>query len=400
MILVDDKLVLFFSFKIPKSTTSELYDLSLGKSEFSQLDTAIEESTYLILKMGTDILRVERQSDIESKNMEKFLFRIKKDNNFNYLLENPSVLNFSEYNTESLNNKLWKTINSIKNDSNDKMFINEDYFLSKNDIIKFGNIKYIVKEISSNLKSDLNEIIEFNIDFCPSFKKFYNKESKDEKGKLILCDICNNYNCDEDNPLIKFCSCNYIHYECLKTKIEINSYKKEKEKVSNYYINNLKCKTCDFIFPLRFKLANKKFELINIEIPSEENTKYIILESIEKKIFYGYMKLIHVIQFDKNEDIINIGRNKMSNDMVICDPSISKEHAQFIYQENTGKILLKNLSKKFGSSVFIKNAINIGDKRMQIQIGKILFETQRMKFGEFDKNRKRRKTKYPLPSKY
>ena len=60
----------------------------------------------------------------------------------------------------------------------------------------------------------------------------------------------------------------------------------------------------------------------------------------------------------------------------------------------------KNLSKKFGSSVFIKNAINIGDKRMQIQIGKILFETQRMKFGEFDKNRKRRKTKYPLPSKY
>jgi hypothetical protein len=37
---------------------------------------------------------------------------------------------------------------------------------------------------------------------------------------------------------------------------------------------------------------------------------------------------------------------------------------------------------------------------MQIQIGKILFETQRMKFGEFDKNRKRRKTKYPLPSKY
>ena len=400
MILVDDKLVLFFSFKIPKSTTSELYDLSLGKSEFSQLDTAIEESTYLILKMGTDILRVERQSDIESKNMEKFLFRIKKDNNFNYLLENPSVLNFSEYNTESLNNKLWKTINSIKNDSNDKMFINEDYFLSKNDIIKFGNIKYIVKEISSNLKSDLNEIIEFNIDFCPSFKKFYNKESKDEKGKLILCDICNNYNCDEDNPLIKFCSCNYIHYECLKTKIEINSYKKEKEKVSNYYINNLKCKTCDFIFPLRFKLANKKFELINIEIPSEENTKYIILESIEKKIFYGYMKLIHVIQFDKNEDIINIGRNKTINDMVICDPSISKEHAQFIYQENTGKILLKNLSKKFGSSVFIKNAINIGDKRMQIQIGKILFETQRMKFGEFDKNRKRRKTIYTLPTKY
>ena len=116
MILVDDKLVLFLSFKIPKSTTSELYDFSLTRSEFFELDTAIEENTYIMLKMGTDILRVERQSDIESKNLEKFLFRIKKDNNYNYLLENPSILNFSEYNTEGLNNKLWRTINSIKND--------------------------------------------------------------------------------------------------------------------------------------------------------------------------------------------------------------------------------------------------------------------------------------------
>jgi hypothetical protein len=395
MILVDEKLVLKISFKIPKSLALSLYDFSLKKSDCYEINTVIEESTYIIIRMGKDILRAERQNDIESKSMEKLLFRIKRDSDFNYLLENPSAINISEYNAESLNDKLWYTINSNSN-SDKSLFINkEDYFICQYDIIKFGNIKYIVKEITIE-----NVPKEINFEFYPSIQTYYFSKNNDENGKEIICEICNKSECNEDNPIVKFCSCNYIHYECLKTKIEINSYKKEKEKVSNYYINNLKCKTCDFIFPLRFKLANKKFELINIEIPSEENTKYIILESIEKKIFYGYMKLIHVIQFDKNEDIINIGRNKTINDMVICDPSISKEHAQFIYQENTGKILLKNLSKKFGSSVFIKNAINIGDKRMQIQIGKILFETQRMKFGEFDKNRKRRKTKYPLPSKY
>ena len=395
MILVENKLVVFLSFKISKSSTSELFDFSSKRSEVHELVTAIEENTYIILKMGIDILRVERQSDIEFKNMEKFLFRIKKDDNFNYLLENPSILNFSEYNTESLNNKLWRPINSSQNELNDKKFINDDYYLSNNDILKFGNIKYLIKDMSPNL-SDLKEITEFKFDFYPSFKTYYNIETKDEKGNNIICDICNVSYCNENNPLIKFCSCHYMHYECVKTQIEKNTYIKENEKSKNYYINNLRCKTCDFILPLRFKLSEKKFEFINIEIPKGVN--YIILESIEKKVFYGNMKLIHVIKFKNDKDIINIGRNKKINDMIICDPSISKQHAQFIYDK--GKILLKNISNKFGSLVFIKNAINIGDKRIQIQTGKILFETQKMKFGEFEKYKKKKKTKYPLPSKY
>ena len=159
MILVDNKLVLYLSFKIPKSSTLELFDFSLKKSDIFELDTAIEENTYLILKMGIDILRVEHQSDIEFKNKEKFLFRVRKDNNFNYLLENPSILNFSEYNTESLNNKLWKTINSNQSELNDKIFINDDYYLSDNDILKFGNIKYLVKGLSPNLFKSISRTV-------------------------------------------------------------------------------------------------------------------------------------------------------------------------------------------------------------------------------------------------
>ena len=86
--------------------------------------------------------------------------------------------------------------------------------------------------------------------------------------------------------------------------------------------------------------------------------------------------------------------------MIVCDPSVSKEHAQLIYNQKENKILLKNLSKKFGSLALIKSAINIGNKRMQIQTGKFMFEIQKMKFGEFDEYKKKNKTKYPLPSKY
>ena len=137
MILENDKLVLFISFKIPKSLTSELFDFSLDKSKIIKLDTAIEESTYIVSKMGTVILRVDRQSNIESKNMEKFLFRVKKDNNFNYLIENPSFLNFFDYNTEGLYYIFLCIINFFYEYSKSKIFINYYFFFLRNDIFIF-----------------------------------------------------------------------------------------------------------------------------------------------------------------------------------------------------------------------------------------------------------------------
>ena len=395
MILVDEKLVLKISFKIPKSLALSLYDFSLKKSDCYEINTVIEESTYIIIRMGKDILRAERQNDIESKSMEKLLFRIKRDSDFNYLLENPSAINISEYNAESLNDKLWYTINSNSN-SDKSLFINkEDYFICQYDIIKFGNIKYIVKEITIE-----NVPKEINFEFYPSIQTYYFSKNNDENGKEIICEICNKSECNEDNPIVKFCSCNYIHFNCLQDKISKSTYTKENEKVKNYYINHLKCGTCDYIFPIHFKLGEKQYDLIKIEKPSTDSQiDYIILESIEKKIFYGYMKLIHVIEIKEDNDIISIGRNK-KNDMIVCDPSVSKEHAQLIYNQKENKILLKNLSKKFGSLALIKSAINIGNKRMQIQTGKFMFEIQKMKFGEFDEYKKKNKTKYPLPSKY
>ena len=396
MILVDEKLVLKISFKIPKSLALSLYDFSLKKSDCYEINTVIEESTYIIIRMGKDILRTERQNDIESKSMEKLLFRIKRDSDFNYLLENPSAINISEYNAESLNDKLWYTINSNSN-SDKSLFINkEDYFICQYDIIKFGNIKYIVKEITIE-----NVPKEINFEFYPSIQTYYFSKNNDENGKEIICEICNKSECNEDNPIVKFCSCNYIHFNCLKDKISKSTYTKENEKVKNYYINHLKCGTCDYIFPIHFKLGEKQYDLIKIEKPSTDSQiDYIILESIEKKIFYGYMKLIHVIQF-KNDEPIKIGRKNDDNDVIICDPSVSKEHAYFKYDKNKKSILIKNISNKFGTSVFIKNGKNFikEDEEIQIQTGRIMFKAQKIKMKKFNEFKKKNKTKYPLPNK-
>ena len=403
MIPVDDKLVLNLNIKLVKSLSSSLYDFGLKMKDYYEFDTAIEESTYIILKGAIEILRVDRQSDIESKRMENLLFRVKKDKDFNYLLENPSAINFSEYNTESLNNKLWYTINydSNSDDSKKEIFINNDYYLCENDILKFGNVKYIVKQISINSSKDQKEIREINFDFCPSIQTYFIDEIKEDNKNDIKCKICGSPDGSEQNPLIKFCSCNYIHFECLKKEIII--YKRDdKENVNNYYIKNLKCKSCDYIFPLRFKLGQKEYELVKIDIPDERNNDFIILESIEKKIFFGNMKIIHVIKFNDKKNIINIGRHKEKNDVVICDPSVSRKHAKLIFDKENGKILIKNISNTFGSLVFLKKEIKIDNdnKPMQIQTGKILMKAQRIKMKDFKEIKKNKKTKYPLPSKY
>ena len=111
------------------------------------------------------------------------------------------------------------------------------------------------------------------------------------------------------------------------------------------------------------------------------------------------MKIIHVIKLkEENTNIINIGRN-LTNDIIIRDPSISREHAELVYNKNNRKILLRNKSKKFGSLVLIKKLIKINNSKIQLQIGNVFLETQIIKYGDFEKI-KDKNTENPLPKKY
>jgi hypothetical protein len=96
-------------------------------------------------------------------------------------------------NIDIIKNKLWFIINSgkeemekiehkdkeneldNKNITNESEFQNEDYYLNENDVIKFGNIIYIVKEIHIRKgKEEDKEII---------------KKNENEKDKIYNYDI-------------------------------------------------------------------------------------------------------------------------------------------------------------------------------------------------------------------
>ena len=132
-------------------------------------------------------------------------------------------------------------------------------------------------------------------------------------------------------------------------------------------------------YPLSFKIKEKEqfFKFINIDINKKDN--YIVLESIENKIYYGHIKLLSVIKLDEKE--ISIGR-KEENDIIIPDPSISKVHAEMKFKN--GCILIKNKSETYGTLILVKKSLKINDKKIRLQIGKTIVETRQMRFGEFE----------------
>ena len=445
MILVSEKAILFIIFKF-KINSSEIANFSL--KELKEINTCLEDNTFICFKKDT-FIRVNNQSSIEPKKGEILLFKIRKNKNSNnYILENPIPIKISEDNSNSLNIKLWFILNHEKSDNDNDMIdiINDDYFLCEKDIVKFGNIKYIIQEINRRVIINVNIIREINnkiinnsktntntnsntensesntesnpdiqesketqdnydinslnensadiFDFLPTPKAYYTETITDKDN--IICYICNLKKCCKKNPLIKFCGCNFVHFYCLKENIKQKAkIIDEGNNVKNYYLRGLNCKKCHTIYPLKFKILNDVYEFYEIEKPTDSD--YMIMESIEHKIYFGQLKLIHVIKLNENTTI-KIGRKEKDNDMVICDPSISRKHAIIKYNKENRKILIKNISKKFGTLVLIKKALKINEKNIQLQIGKVFIEARTMKFGEFQK-KKNKYTKYPLTKK-
>ena len=409
MILVDDILGLFLNIKTYKKNISKLFDYC--SKEIKEINTFIENTTFLTRK-DDQYLRLDKQSDLESKKGEELIFYIRKNKNEEFTFENPvpfKNITFNLDNINNLNNKIWYVLNS----NNPNICQNEDYYLCQDDIIRMGNVKLIVKEVHIKNEKEFDEIeisnpMKYNINllnentgtifnFCPQIKK-YILFSEDSKNNKIKCNFCKKHECDKDNPLICFCSCNdyYFHFLCLKdriqkkTKIKQNSSKT----INNYYIKGeVSCQKCNLNYPLKFQIEGieKFYEFISIDTPKEGN--YLILESIENKLYYGSMKFIFVIGL--NEKVIKIGRGK-ANDVDICDPSISKRQAEIKYEK--GKIFLKNISEKYGTLILVKKSIKINDNIITLQVGRSVIQAKQMKYGEFRKLELNNKH-YPLSKK-
>ena len=144
---------------------------------------------------------------------------------------------------------------------------NTDYFINKDDIIKFGRVKYAINEI--NFTEDLEkmqidqtenlnlyDISELNKNTPPVFNFIFEAKLADENSEDKICKVCYHDSNDEANPLVNICEIctggiKFSHYECLKMwmKTKLNIKENEKKTVKSYNIKSYNCELCKTPYP-------------------------------------------------------------------------------------------------------------------------------------------------------
>ena len=368
-----------------KDTNNGLYDYN--SKEIKGYNTLISDKIY-IKRKGQDILE---ESFFNENDNEENLFKVSKVNEEKYIFENEVETNMeqNEKNISKINNKIWFVVGKK----------NKKYYLTNNDIIKFGRIKFMIIEesiFSGDIKyslqvpsqEDISKINKENSNKEKIFNLFKEvklleiKKNSDEKNQ---CKIC--YSEETDpllNPMVHLCNCkgglNFAHFDCIKQwmKTQLILRENSKKTVKSYFIPKFNCEICKVPYPYKFKLGNRNevFELIDIERPKEN---YIILESLDHiKENHENNKFIHVIKLINEEDI-TLGRSDEA-DIKINEISVSRIHAKLNFNFEQKSLLINDIRSKFGTLVLIRGnfELNKGEKLM-IQAGRTLFNTEVIK---------------------
>ena len=149
----------------------------------------------------------------------------------------------------------------------------------------------------------------------------------------------------------------------------------ENKTVTSHKLENFSCEVCQDPYPLRFDIIKnneQKQECCLVDgLYLPENTNYMILESLtqiiaDKEKKKKNTKNIFVIKLTEKE--IKVGRSEI-NDIIDDFPMISREHAVLKFDENEGKVIIKNKGR-CGTSVLIKKSVKleIGQK-IYLQVG-------------------------------
>ena len=264
---------------------------------------------------------------------------------------------------KSLQEQIWYVLK--QHCINQKKFSsNYIYEIKKNDIIKLGRIKFVIK--------DMNIVGKDNIQSNETFIPYEINELSNIKQDEI-CRICySNDNSKENNPMISICKCKgsmNLHLECLKMWLESKLQIKEinnKPGVS-YIIDKFNCELCHDPYPITIKNNNNYYNLINYNIPEGQN--YIILQSLNSIKENNYPLSIHVLMFIENESSYILGRGHES-DIRITDISVSRSHARIYMKDD--KFYMEDLGSKFGTLVLAKEPVYLYNGIIY-QIGRSLF---------------------------
>ena len=381
-----DNLYISLIFKTLNEDINGLFDYHSKK--LVRTRGKINISCYVVRNKANMINTIKNQ--YSNSKEDEIIFRARKSlkpNKNVYQIINPirKKLPKNEENIEKLNNNIWYVIKSKDEFYENK---NEDYCLYENDIIKIGKKKYeITKFHFNNSFPEKNTSNGYNIsernkkagevfDMTLKANQYIidesdeetNSESNEEKNE---CRICLDGSSSKDNPKLRICHCNdYIHFECLKTYLshKIKIQENLKHTVTTYIYHKFRCDVCLEQYQTRFKIPNidKIYELVDVNLPLEFD--FLVLESLNEYDKNNKTKVIHVINL-LNTEQISIGRNSL-NDIVDKDTSVSREHAEILFDRDNGKLVLRNKSKRYGTLVLVKDNINVQEKEINFQVGR------------------------------
>lgn len=265
-----------------------------------------------------------------------------------------------------------------------------DYHIQSKDILKIGRVKFAVKEIGYEAKSNTFKQSQghvANLSIAPTegddFDEFEEVEAitHQDEDDDIKCRFCWNQDATDQNPLFKACLCQgsvaYIHLVCLKNWLEQKRQSKVLECFHSFFWKAFECEICKKALPLHVKIKGVLHDLVNYQKPQGN---FIVLQSLEQE--KNTSRIIHVIKPTPAKDIFKLGRGHES-DLRINDISVSRLHSKIKFEN--GSFLLEDNTSKFGTLVLIKQRTPLMPGfNKAIQIGRTVLNFS-VKLNQFGK---------------
>lgn len=131
----------------------------------------------------------------------------------------------------------------------------------------------------------------------------------------------------------------------------------------------------------------KRWNLVDLKRPTDKDTPYIILESLNSE--KNSSRTIHTVIINTERTAFSLGRGHDS-DLRINDISVSRKHANLEYKD--GKFYFVDLKSKFGTLALLSQDVELIEQNSQtFQIGRTVV-TLKAKLTQPWKN----KTKIPV----
>ena len=255
-----------------------------------------------------------------------------------------------------------KNILEINNNKNTNEYKNEIY---KNKI--FNTIENIKNEKITSKK--LNSI-------------YIQIKKKKTKEKNYICRICLlEGDFIGENPLINLCQClgsvKYLHLNCAKKWFSSKTYNyiSQDKSIICYSFSTFICELCKSEISEKIKINNESISLLDIE-PEILKNSYLSFETIhhynQSDLNNNYHLVYYISLNKRNNNKITIGRCS-SSDIIINDISVSRNHC-YLTLEND-KLYVDDCSSKFGTLLMIQNDFTfIPWKEINLQLGKNLLK--------------------------